>query len=744
MTVETGHMGLLGRSSLITAGAAGAVGALVTVAIVLTLGVIAFAPLSQLGAAGAQAGIVAAFLCVVLSAAVYALLGNSVMPAGGPSSATALLAAALLARVVATAGDVAPAELLLQAWVCLAAAVTSMGALQLLMAALRLGRLASVVPQPVLSGFMNGIALLILLSQLPALLALPPERWQADGWRAVNALQPAALALGLGTAALVWLLQWRAPRLPASLLGLLAGVAAYHLLPRLWPALQMGPTLGAIDITAAWPGLLAGLAQPEAAASALGRHAGAIALTAVLLASIGTLESMLNLRAVDQQHGTRHQQGRELRALGLSNLLGGPLGALPMAHVRARAISILQAGGRGRAGAAGAVLASALLVTWGAPAIAALPQTVLAGVMVTIAVSLADRWSAPLWQRLRHGPGRRTVGRSLAIVVLVCALTVWQGPALGVAAGMLLATIDFVHGMNRLLIRNRSDGTVQPSRRVYRPALEALLQTARGRITVLALEGALFFGSAERVADEADTLPADCRFLVLDLRRVSTVDDSAVAVLGQLQQQLARRGVGLLLAGVVPGSAHQQQLQTFLHTTGAGAAPVCFSDTDHAVEHAERQLLATAAGDTDLGSSLPLAQSALMHTLTPAQVSTVSGCLQRRQLRAGERLFNEGDAADGLYVLTQGSVSITSASGQRFVSFSPATMLGELAMLDGNGRSASAVADTDSVVHLLSCEALAQLAQDDATLCALLYRNIAVHLAQRLRVATHAWRGAAG
>jgi CRP-like cAMP-binding protein len=70
-------------------------------------------------------------------------------------------------------------------------------------------------------------------------------------------------------------------------------------------------------------------------------------------------------------------------------------------------------------------------------------------------------------------------------------------------------------------------------------------------------------------------------------------------------------------------------------------------------------------------------------------------------------------------------------------------MLGELAMLDGQGRSAMAVADRDCVVHLLSREALADLAVSDPPLCTLLYRNIAMHLATRLRVASEAWNGAA-
>ena len=351
----------------------GAIGAVVSVAIVLTLGVVALSPL---GAQAAEIGVAAAFTCVVVSAALYGLLSRSLIPAGGPTSATALIVATLVARIVAAAPAGSADATLNQVVVALAASVALMGLLQLLMAAFHLGRLARVVPQPVLAGFMNGIALLILLSQLPALLAMTPAQWHSQGWQAFNAASAGALLLGLSTAALVWLLAWRAPRLPGALLALLAGVAVYHGAQALAPGTALGPTLGSVRATPMLPGLLNLFNGRELALATLLQHGPAILLTAALLAIIGTLESMLNLRATDQGHGTRHDEQRELWAIGLGNLVGGCLGALPMSQVRARAAAVLQAGGRGRAAALGAVAASALMITLGASWIAELPQAV--------------------------------------------------------------------------------------------------------------------------------------------------------------------------------------------------------------------------------------------------------------------------------------------------------------------------------------------------------------------------------
>ena len=727
----------------------GAIGAVVSVAIVLTLGVVALSPL---GSQAAEVGVAASFTCVVVSAAVYGLFSRCLAPAGGASSATALIVATLVSRILAEAPAGAAPATLAQVVVSLAATVTLMGLLQLMMAALGLGGLARAVPQPVLAGFMNGIALLIVLSQLPALLGLSQSQWQRQGWQALPDASLGALLLGLGTAALVWLLAWLVPRAPGALLAMLAGVAAYHGMQAgaLGFTLNaaLGPTLDNVHAITTLPGLLTLFNDSEPALATFSQHGSAIVLTAVVLAIIGTLESMLNLRATDQSHAARHDDRRALWAMGLGNLVGGPLGALPMVQVRARATAMLQAGGHGRAGALGAAAASALMITVGAGLIAELPQAVLAGVMLTIGVSLVDRWSGSLWRRLRQGPQRRMVRNSLAIMAFVCLLTVWRGPALGVAVGLVLSTVAFVRGMNRALVRSRLDGVAAPSRRVYPEAMQTRLLAARQRIQVLELEGALFFGTADRVADEVDRLDAQCRFLVLDLRRVSTIDDSAVMALGQLQVRLARQGTRLLLAGVGTASAQREQLQAFLGDDTAGEGTSWFFDADHAVEFAEMNLLAEelAQGEVRGGTvhdAIPLSHSSLLQGLSPGQQAVVTGLLQTRQMVAGQRLFSAGDPADGLYLLSQGSVSVRSPTGQRYASFSPATMLGELAMLDGHGRSADAVADSDCVVHLLTREALATLAETDPPLCTLLYRNIALHLAGRLRVASVAWSGAA-
>ena len=136
-----------------------------------------------------------------------------------------------------------------------------------------------------------------------------------------------------------------------------------------------------------------------------------------------------------------------------------------------------------------------------------------------------------------------------------------------------------------------------------------------------------------------------------------------------------------------------------------------------------------------------------MDGLTAAQRARLAACLKPRRLAAGECLFRQGDPGDRLYVITSGSIDVLSATvpgsaalRQRYVSLSPGMMLGETAMLDGGGRSGEAVAIGETEVHALDDRALLSLRAEDPLLYAQVYRNVAVHLSQRLRAAAWAWR----
>jgi MFS superfamily sulfate permease-like transporter len=709
------------------------------------MGLLAFA---ALGPQAAALGIPAALVSSVVGGAVYALLSRGPMAAGGPAAAPVLVLGVLVARVThdpAFAVNDPAAVALLMALV--AAAVVSMGVFQVGLGLSGLVRFAKFVPQPVLAGFMNGVAALAALALLPLLFGWPLGALQAGSWQALPPIQPATLAVGLFTVVIIVGLPRLNPRLPATLVGLLAGSAAYALLHVAMPQAALGPLTGALPTAAPRLDALApfygGLQHPL-----LQAHGGAALTTGLVMALIGTLDLVLNSLAMDQACHSRTDPRREVLALGAANIASGLAGGLPLLLLRARALHMLQEGGRSRTSLLVCCGLFAVLGAVAAPLLSMLPQVVLGGVMVTVVFLMADRWSLQLLAQWWRGPRSADVQLALAVAGVVCAVTLVLGFPAAVAAGALLSVLLFVHSMNRSLVRQRLSGAALPSRRIYAAADEARLQQLRERITVLELEGALFFGSADRIAELADTLDPACDTLVLDFRRVNLIDASGAVLLTQVARRLRDRGTTLLLAGVGAGNRHGLALvqftgRRFVEEHGA-------ADIDQAVEAAERRLLA-AAGCAPLRETVPLERVSLMDGLDATQRARLAACLQPRRLASGECLFRTGDPGDRLFVITAGAIDVFSGDApagdalrQRFVSLSPGMMLGETAMLDGGGRSGDAVAVGETEVHALDDATLQRLGAEDPLLRAQVYRNIALHLSQRLRAAAWAWRASTG
>jgi SulP family sulfate permease len=594
----------------------------------------------------------------------------------------------------------------------------------------------------VLAGFMNGVAVLLVLSQLAPALGLPADRLAREGWRLLAEGSAASLAVALATLALALAVARFAPRWPAALVAL--GVAGGATV-----AVQALGGLGGLQPLGPLPPPVPEPATLEPLASASGlallrSQAAGVATTALLLGLVGTLESVLNLAAVDAVLNRRSDPDRLLRGLGLCNLLLGPLGALPMVNMRLRALAAVAAGGRGWPCGVLASAGIALVFAAGLPLLAACPRAVTAGVVMMLAWTLVDRWS--LGQLRAAGGDAAERRRALGVVAAVGAVTVLWGIGAGVALGVLLSFVLLAMALNRSLVRSRASAAVHPSRRLYAPALAQVLDAARPGIEWVELDGPLFFGNLERLQRELEPLFGAGRSdVVLDLRRVATLDASAAVALARWRELARAQGVQLRLAGVTPDNRHGRTLAAHGRLSPWQSEPgLLHADADLAVEAAEVAAL-IQAGLPAVPPPCNLADCALFEGLDAAEVQALAARLPARTLAAGERLFAQGDPGDALYVITAGSVSVRDpASGQRFASFPAGMCFGETAVLDPQGRTADAVADEPSVVHPVTRELLEALEHDAPQLASRLHRNLARHLSRRLREAAAAWRVAAG
>jgi SulP family sulfate permease len=712
----------------------GVTSAVVALGVLLPLGLLSFAPL---GPAGAAVGLQAAFAAAIFGGLVTALVAGAPVPGSIPRTSTCLIFAGLVAKLAADPNLVGPAGADLDRIVALTSvSVALAGALQVAFGVLKLGSLVRFVPLPVLAGFMDGIAVMIAISQIPPLFGLEgPAAMSRD---ALAHVIPGSIALGLATWAVAWWVSRGGPRAPAALAGLLFGGAAYAL-AQLWlPDVALGRVLGSAAGGVPHPDALAPLLG-EGFAALLRAHLPQLVATGAVLALIGSMDALLSAAAIDSLCATRHQPNRFLVGQGLGNLVTAAFGGVPVVFSTATSLANYRSGGRAALSGAVSVAVLLAILMLGGQALARIPVAVTAGLMLFIGLGLFDRWSRVVWRQFRAGLADHDALWSLAVVVLVGIVTVFYGFVVAIAAGVLLSMVLFIVSMNRSLVRSIATGETRSSRRLYAPAQARALRERGSEIALVQLEGAVFFGTANRLAREVEPLAPGAKFIILDLRRVTTIDASGAMALERLLQHLHTQGARLLLAGIVPGDRHARALHAF-GTFLAAADTRWFADADQALEFAERRVLDDAGALPD-SVEWPVEALPLFADLTADEAVALGRRLERHRLAAGEVLFREGEPGDRLYALAQGSVSIVArgldgAPDRRLASYGPGVIFGETAMLDGGGRSASAVADTPALVHVLTRAALDELRASDPAVGGKVLYNLAREQSARLRFAS--------
>jgi len=502
--------------------AAGFAAALVSLPLILANGAIAFAPL---GPGAVAAGAAAAILTAAVSGVVLGALASSRPLAGGNSSAISLSLAAMLASAVPLGALPASAEGVGAATVLVAAVTLLAGLLLALAAALRLARAATLVPYPVLSGFLNGTALLLALTQLGPALGQGIAEWPR--WEAVR---PLAALVALATLAAMRLPAPPGPlrRVPPVLRGFALGWALDAALRLAGFGGLLGPAIGqppdlpvhaaAVgDALRAWPALL----------PLLPLIAAPILLAAVASAALQAVETLGTAAVLRERGGARADLDRDIGALAAANAATGLVGGMPSTGSLSATRGCLDAGGQGRLSAiARGVLLLAALAALG-PVVALIPQAVLAGVVLGTAASLADAGTLRpvLAGRRRKLPLGRRVSDPLVMLTVVAAALVW-GLAAAVLFGLGLAALAFtVSMMGSGVVRRAWRNPGGRSRTRRGPEAEALLLAQGSRIEVAELQGPIFFGSADAVAAHAErALATGADWLVLDLSRAARVD----------------------------------------------------------------------------------------------------------------------------------------------------------------------------------------------------------------------------
>ncbi len=406
------------------------------------------------------------------------------------------------------------------------------GLLQVLLGVSRIGRFVAYTPHVVVSGFMSGIGVIIMLMQaLPLLGASGATGGPMGAARAlpaaVSGLDASAFAIGAVTLAVGFFWPRRFARYaPGPLVALVAGTA----LGVAW--LSDAPTIGAIPV--GLPALQLGLPSAEFLLQAL--------QPAIILALLGSVDSLLTSLVADSLTGNRHNPDRELIGQGIGNMVAGLIGALPGAGATMGTVTNIRSGGSTPvSGVLRALLLLALVLGLG-PFVEPIPLAALAGVLIKVGWDIVDWRMLLRLHRLRR--------EHLVVMLATLCLTVFVDLITAVAIGLIAG--GMVHA--RRLERLELDSVVSV------PLLDAAFfagdgQPAHGdphaaRVGMVALRGTLSVASSHQLASVIGQDIREHEVVIFDFSDTVYIDDSAAMVIGRLLDVAAGSDTECIVMGL--------------------------------------------------------------------------------------------------------------------------------------------------------------------------------------------------
>jgi SulP family sulfate permease len=703
---------------------AGASAALVALPVAIGGGILTTA---SLGAEYASMGVKAGLICTVIAALVTALSGSSKYLIGGPSATTSIVLSAGIAQIIGGEGASTSRIMLLMLLI-----ISLSGGVLMLAGAFRWGGFIKFIPRPVTAGFMNGIALLLAYSQIGSALGLTGR---FNLFEILGLIQPGAVIVCLTTI----LVCIYAPRLrlpiPAAFAGMAAGVAVHFAIHRVFGS-SLGPLLGTLPSLWGMPQWLSVDLNGTLGVLPWGQIVAAAALVSIT----GAVQTLMTGVAVDVLSQTRHDSNRELIGFGLGNIVAAFFGGTASSANTGRAMANFRGGAISRRAAFFNGLIMLFIVVAVSPWISMVPMAVMAGILIHSAIVMIDQWSIEQFERFHKGHERGEVRENVIVITVMTLGMLWMSPVVAVGVGVILTMGLFLKRMSKSFVRNSYTCEKKRSLKVRSGALENHLEKEGHRIHVIVLEGALFFGTADRLRTLVESHHHTASFVILDCRRVRDWDATGVQIIGQMYRALNLQGCQLLLAHATGKKRTEQALRAYgLHDS----LPVkhLFADTDRALEYAEDMLLVDAVSPEEAANwhYAQLNNTVLLSGLSQADQGVLSTYFETLSVPAGNSLFHTGDQGDHLYVLLEGEISLglpinEQSNLRRLATITPGVVFGEMALLDAQNRSADALADRDSVLKALSRSNFAKLREQHPSLFAKMMQNIAHEMSLRLRL----------
>ena len=493
----------------------------------LTAGVVAL-PLALAFGLQSGMGAIAGLYGAIAIGMIAAWFGGTPTQISGPTGPMTVVSAVVISSAIDSHGGSLEA-----AMGSIIAIFLLAGVFQILLGIFKIGQYIRYMPYPVVSGFMSGIGVIIIVLQIFPFLGQESPKRILDIFSELPGIvgdaNLASVALALATIATIYIFPRITKLIPSALVALILltivstimglDVKIIGDIPEGLPALQIS-VLTDIDLS----------------------HPMLLIIPALTLAALGTIDSLLTSIVADNMSKTRHNSNKELIGQGLGNIGAAMIGGIPGAGATMRTVVNINSGGKTRL--SGVIHGLALLIVLlGAGAYARLiPLPVLAGILITVGIGIID------YKGIKHIPHIPRTDSVIMLVVL--SMTVFVDLLQAVAVGMVMASILFMKKMSDVVEQQSSGGSVDSFAREEAWTDESSIsEKVRKQVYIKHFDGPIFFGFASKFQEMTSALP-DVTVVIMRLRQVPYIDQSGIYAIEDAIIALKERGIIVLMTGL--------------------------------------------------------------------------------------------------------------------------------------------------------------------------------------------------
>ncbi len=508
---------------------------IVALPLALAFGIQAFGGIDDPAASsmGALAGLIGATLLGFFAS----LFGGTHSQISGPTGPMTVITAALISGVWASQQSMSAVL------ISMSLAGIFCGLFQIVFGIIKLGKYVRYIPYPVLSGFMSGIGVIIILQQIYPLIGLKSPVLVVDmitqlPERIANGISLTAFFLGLGTIAIIYLFPLITKKIPSTLVALLI-MTIIALFCNMDEKLLIG------SIPAGFP--MPFFAKEGISLSGLnwGEILKASVIPGLTLAGLGSIDTLLTSVVADNITKTHHNSNRELVGQGIGNMISGLFCGIAGAGATMRTVVNVKSGGRSQiSGMVHSLLLLAVLLGLGR-FVRYVPLSVLAGILITVGWGIID---------FKGFKDLLKIPRADAVVlIIVFLLTVFVDLLTAVGIGMVIACVLFMKRASDLVEGGYSSSEMTNFDKESPWSDEGgIPDEMRHKIYIQRLNGPIFFGTITKFQNVMNDVPEDAKIVIIRMRLVSFMDQSGLYAMETAIKDIQARGAMVLMTIIQP------------------------------------------------------------------------------------------------------------------------------------------------------------------------------------------------